>query len=66
MNDKPIPVADKAYELDAADPLRSFRDRFHFPQVACGGEAIYFTGNSLGLMPKTAPGLVRVRDIFSG
>ena len=42
-----------AAELDGADPLRGFRARFHFPEVN-GGEPIYFTGNSLGLMPKTA------------
>jgi len=40
-------------QLDAADPLRAFRERFHFPE-ANGGEPIYFTGNSLGLMPKSA------------
>ena len=44
-------------EMDRSDPLRSYRERFHFPDVA-GGEAIYFTGNSLGLMPKTARGYV--------
>ena len=44
-------------ELDSADPLSNFRDRFHFP-AANGAEPIYFTGNSLGLMPKTARGYV--------
>jgi len=38
-------------EMDANDPLAMFRDRFHFPD---GGSTIYFTGNSLGLMPKKA------------
>ncbi len=38
--------------LDAADPLREFRGRFHIPKHN-GGEAVYFTGNSLGLQPKT-------------
>lgn len=38
-------------EMDAADPLRVFRERFHFPD---DGTTIYFTGNSLGLMPKKA------------
>ena len=42
-----------AAEMDAADPLRGFRERFHFPQVN-GRDALYFTGNSLGLMPKKA------------
>ena len=38
---------------DAADPLRAFRDEFHFPQHQ-GKPVIYFTGNSLGLQPKAA------------
>jgi kynureninase len=40
--------------LDSLDPLRGFRDRFHFPEPVNGIEPIYFTGNSLGLMPKKA------------
>ena len=40
--------------LDAQDELRSFRGRFHFPQARSGVEPVYFTGNSLGLMPKHA------------
>lgn len=32
----------------------AFRDRFHFPDAGKGVEPIYFTGNSLGLMPKKA------------
>ena len=42
-----------AHAQDAADPLRAFRDEFHFPQHA-GAPVIYFTGNSLGLQPKAA------------
>ena len=42
-----------AQDLDARDPLRNFRDEFHFPQHE-GREVIYFTGNSLGLQPKAA------------
>jgi len=41
-----------AKELDTQDELRSFRDQFYIPMVH-GKEAIYFTGNSLGLQPKT-------------
>lgn len=41
-----------AQQLDANDPLRHFRERFHIPQIN-GADAIYFTGNSLGLQPKT-------------
>jgi kynureninase len=41
-------------ELDAADPLAEFRDRFYFPEASGRSQALYFTGNSLGLMPKKA------------
>lgn len=44
---------DFARHLDATDPLRSFRDRFHIPQRN-GRELAYLCGNSLGLQPKTA------------
>jgi len=47
-----------ALQLDAADPLRTFRDRFHIPISADGKPLIYFVGNSLGLMPKAARSLV--------
>ncbi|MGB7067926.1 MAG: kynureninase [Pyrinomonadaceae bacterium] len=43
---------------DAADPLREFRERFHFPVTSDGSVPIYFTGNSLGLQPKTARGYI--------
>jgi len=42
---------DFAQKLDAGDPLRVYREEFHFPKVN-GKNAIYFTGNSLGLQPK--------------
>ncbi len=41
-----------AKELDEKDPLRGYRDRFHFPSFL-NKNTIYFTGNSLGLQPKT-------------
>lgn len=41
-----------AKELDLADPLKSYRDRFHFPTFH-SKTVRYFTGNSLGLQPKT-------------
>jgi len=41
-----------AQELDLKDPLKGFRDQFYIP-VINGKECIYFTGNSLGLQPKT-------------
>ena len=43
---------DFARQLDHNDPVRSFRDKFYFP-IINGQECIYFTGNSLGLQPKT-------------
>jgi kynureninase len=43
--------------LDAADPLRGFRDEFHLPQHH-GGPQAYFCGNSLGLQPKGARAMV--------
>jgi kynureninase len=42
-----------ALQQDQADPLRSFRDRFYIPKIN-GEEAVYLTGNSLGLQPKAA------------
>ena len=53
MNDQALTI-DCANALDAGDPLRPFRSRFHFPLAKDGVEPIYFTGNSLGLMPKKA------------
>ena len=42
-----------ASKLDAQDELSSFRGEFYIPKVN-GKESIYFTGNSLGLQPKSA------------
>lgn len=42
-----------AQSLDAADPFRKFRERFHIPKIH-DTEVIYLTGNSLGLLPKKA------------
>jgi len=41
-----------AKELDSNDSLRSFREKFFIPQHE-GKDCVYFTGNSLGLQPKT-------------
>lgn len=41
-----------ARQLDERDPLKKFRDKFYIP-IINGSESIYFTGNSLGLQPKT-------------
>ena len=43
---------ERAETLDQNDPLASYRDRFYIPQHQ-GQDSIYFTGNSLGLQPKT-------------
>jgi kynureninase len=40
-------------QLDAQDPLKQYQNEFSFPQVN-GKKVIYFTGNSLGLQPKSA------------
>ncbi len=42
-----------AQALDAADQLKQYRERFHFPTFT-KNPVRYFTGNSLGLQPKTA------------
>jgi kynureninase len=47
-----------ARQLDADDPLGGFRDRFHIPAGTDGRPVVYFAGNSLGLMPKTAREIV--------
>jgi kynureninase len=41
-----------AKNLDEKDPLKHFRSKFYMP-IINGHECIYFTGNSLGLQPKT-------------
>lgn len=46
-----------AKRLDERDPLAKFRDRFAIP-LKNGEPAIYFNGNSLGLMPKSARELI--------
>ena len=46
-----------AEKMDDADSLKSYRDKFYFP-VMNGREAIYFTGNSLGLQPKATQNYV--------
>lgn len=43
---------DFANQLDEQDSLNHFREQFYIP-VINGNECIYFTGNSLGLQPKT-------------
>src|SRR6186713_3238975 len=47
-----------ALQLDADDPLRGLRERFHLPSGPDGKPFIYFVGNSMGLMPKATRGVV--------
>ena len=52
----PLPFAllkEEALRQDQADPLASFRARFAYPNLH-NSNTIYFTGNSLGLMPLAA------------
>jgi kynureninase len=43
-----------ALTLDAADPLRSWRERFARPRDAHGEDLVYLCGHSLGLQPLIA------------
>lgn len=40
-----------ADKMDTTDVLKCFREKFFLPKMADGSDAIYFTGNSLGLQP---------------
>lgn len=42
-----------AETLDEQDSLNKFRNYFYIPKQPNGSEVLYFTGNSLGLQPKT-------------
>ena len=50
--------ADFAIKMDQNDELKSYRDSFHFPIDSNGNKVLYFTGNSLGLQPKTTKAAV--------
>jgi kynureninase len=41
-----------ARKMDQKDPMKAFRSKFHVPKIR-KKEALYFTGNSLGLQPKS-------------
>jgi kynureninase len=47
-----------ARKLDERDSLKHFRERFYMPKQANGEDVLYFTGNSLGLQPKTTRGYI--------
>ena len=42
-----------AKTLDQDDPLGSYREKFHYPKNAIKKNIIYFSGNSLGIQPKS-------------
>ena len=44
---------DYALAQDLSDPLSKYRDKFHIPKDKNGNDWLYFTGNSLGLQPKS-------------
>ncbi|ARH92004.1 kynureninase [Streptomyces sp. MOE7] len=59
------PLAGRARELDAADPLAALRDRFVLDTVvdpATGLPDVYLDGNSLGVLPRTVPD--RIADVL--
>jgi kynureninase len=41
-----------ARKMDRNDPMKAFRSKFYMPKIR-KKEALYFTGNSLGLQPKS-------------
>ncbi len=47
-----------ARDLDKKDPLKSFRKKFFIPKYK-GKDTIYFTGNSLGLQPRSTKSYVQ-------
>lgn len=42
-----------AGKTDEEDSLKNFREKFYIPKRELGEDVLYFTGNSLGLQPKT-------------
>ena len=42
-----------ADEMDEQDALGNFREKFYIPKQSNGEDVLYFTGNSLGLQPKS-------------
>jgi kynureninase len=48
-----------ALQMDAADPLTYFRERFCIPKTKNGEDCLYFCGHSLGLQPKSAAAYIQ-------
>lgn len=53
------PTLDFAKAQDEADPLKNYRDKFHFPTLGTP-EMAYFSGHSLGLQPKAVKAAVEL------
>ena len=52
------PHLEYALNSDQKDALRPYREAFHIPKDNKGNDWLYFTGNSLGLQPKTTKAVV--------
>ena len=52
------PHLEYALNRDQKDALRPYREAFHIPKDNKGNDWLYFTGNSLGLQPKTTKAVV--------
>ena len=52
------PGAEYAAQMDQADPLASFRERFFLPKAGAGEECVYLCGHSLGLQPKSVKSFI--------
>ncbi len=48
-----MPTKDFAQKLDKEDKLKDYREKFYMPPGKTRAEQLYFTGNSLGLQPKS-------------
>ncbi|MFA5683740.1 MAG: kynureninase [Lysobacteraceae bacterium] len=59
MSLDPLSLDDDRHALaaDAADPLHALRGQFHIPRHG-NADMAYFVGNSLGLQPRAAAGLI--------
>ena len=53
------PTLEFARAQDEADPLKAYRDKFHFPNLDTP-EMAYFSGHSLGLQPKAVKAAVEL------
>ena len=47
-----------AGRMDEQDSIASYREKFYIPKKESGEDILYFCGNSLGLQPRTLPGMV--------